>query len=52
LALFPEYVEATTPGAALVQRLTQVYGPVFYRGEVADPLHPVASRRAVVGAWA
>jgi hypothetical protein len=47
LALLPEYVEAVMPGAALVQRLRQVYGPVFYRGALADPRHPVASRRAV-----
>jgi nucleotidyltransferase/DNA polymerase involved in DNA repair len=52
LPLLPAFVENHAPGNALVQRLKQVYGPIFYRGEVADPLHPLAPQRSRLAVWA
>jgi hypothetical protein len=51
LSLFPEFTDNTTPGALLVQRLSGVYGDVFFRGDVIEPYHPIAERRSVMAAW-
>jgi nucleotidyltransferase/DNA polymerase involved in DNA repair len=51
LSLFPEFTDNAAPGALLVQRLSSVYGAVFFRGDVTEPHHPVAERRSVMAAW-
>ncbi len=51
LSLFPEFTDDTSPGSLLVQRLSGVYGSVFFRGDMTDPHHPVAERRSVLATW-
>ena len=51
LPLLPAFMESAMPGDVLVQRLKQVYGPVFYKGEVPDPLHPMAPQRSRMAMW-
>jgi nucleotidyltransferase/DNA polymerase involved in DNA repair len=51
LSLFPEFVETVTPGNSLVQRLKQVYGPIFYRGKVVAPLHLMGNQCSTVEEW-
>jgi nucleotidyltransferase/DNA polymerase involved in DNA repair len=51
LSLFPEFTDNTSPGALLVQRLSGVYGDVFFRGDVVEPCHPIAERRSVMATW-
>ncbi len=51
LSLFPEFTDDSSTGALLVQRLSGVYGPVFFRGHVNEPYHPIAERRSLLAAW-
>ena len=47
LTLF-EMTERSSPVSQLAQKLSGRYGPVFYRGQIEDALHPLAERCA---AW-
>jgi nucleotidyltransferase/DNA polymerase involved in DNA repair len=51
LSLFPQFTGDSSPSTLLVQRLSGVYGPVFFRGDVTDPHHPIAEERSVLVAW-
>jgi hypothetical protein len=51
LSLFPEFTDSASLGSMLVQRLSGVYGDVFFRGDVSEPHHPIPERRSTMAAW-